>query len=191
MAQFMPNGKAPKLETDRLVLRPWEEADAEELFRYASDPRVGSAAGWPAHGSVDESREIIRTVFSAPETYAIVLKETGLPVGCVGLLFGENGNVPLADDEAEVGYWVGAPLWGQGIAPEATRELVRHAFEDLELSRLWCGWYTENDKSRRVQEKCGFVFERTEHDVPVELLGEVRDMHVSSLSRKQWIEGQR
>lgn len=188
----MTSGKAaPKLETERLVLRPWEEADAEELFRYASDPRVGSAAGWPAHGSVDESREIIRTVLSAPETYAIVLKETGLPVGCVGLLFGENGNVPLADGEAEVGYWVGMPLWGRDIAPEATRELVRHGFEDLELNRLWCGWYTENDKSRRVQEKCGFAFERTEHDVPVELLGEVRDMHVSSLSRKQWIEGQR
>ena len=69
------------IETDRLILRPWQGTDAEALFRYASDPDIGSIAGWPPHTSVENSLEIIRTVFAAPETYAVVLKETNEPIG--------------------------------------------------------------------------------------------------------------
>ena len=64
------------LETERLILRPWEEKDANDLFQYASNPEVGPVAGWPVHTSVENSREIIKNYFSAPEIYAIVLKET-------------------------------------------------------------------------------------------------------------------
>lgn len=59
------------LETERLILRPWLEDDAGELCKYASDPDVGPAAGWPPHTSVDNSRDIISTVLSASETYAV------------------------------------------------------------------------------------------------------------------------
>ena len=62
------------LETKRLLLRPWEESDAESCYRYARDPFVGPAAGWPAHTSVENSREIIRTVLSEPDTFAVILK---------------------------------------------------------------------------------------------------------------------
>ena len=65
------------LETTRLILRPWNESDAESLYKYASDPTVGPAAGWPPHTSVENSREIIRDVLSAPETYAVIDCETG------------------------------------------------------------------------------------------------------------------
>lgn len=61
------------LETERLILRPWAEADAEALYKYAKDPEVGPIAGWPVHTSVENSREIIREVLSAPETYAVIL----------------------------------------------------------------------------------------------------------------------
>ena len=64
------------METDRLILRPWQESDAETLYKYAKDPEIGPAADWPPHTSVEDSLEVIRTVFSAPETYAVVLKET-------------------------------------------------------------------------------------------------------------------
>ena len=72
------------LETERLILRPWTEDDAEECYKYAKDPLVGPIAGWPEHTSVENSRQIIRDVLSDPETYAIVLKETGLPIGSIG-----------------------------------------------------------------------------------------------------------
>lgn len=178
--------EAKGTKTERLLLRPWRIDDAEALYRYASDPDVGPAAGWKPHESMNESREIIDTVFSAPETYAVVVKETNEPVGCVGLLFGENANVELCDGEAEVGYWIGRPFWGHGLAPEATRALMRHAFEDLRLTKLWCGWYEGNDKSMRVQEKCGFSFERIEEGVLNEATGETTRMYVSSLKKDDW-----
>ena len=92
------------LYTDRLTLRPWHDDDAEALYLHASDPEVGNAAGWPPHSSVEMSRMVIREYFSAPETYAIVLKETGKPVGCCGLVPpGARPNARTAPDEAEIG----------------------------------------------------------------------------------------
>ena len=72
--------------TDRLLLRPWTEADAEDLYRYAKDPQVGPAAGWPVHTGVENSREIIKNVLSEPGTYAICLKEDGKAIGSIGLM---------------------------------------------------------------------------------------------------------
>ena len=72
------------LETDRLLLRPWREADAENLYQYASDGEIGLPAGWFPHTSVEDSREIIRTVLSAPEIFAVCLKEDGKPIGSIG-----------------------------------------------------------------------------------------------------------
>ena len=71
-------------ETKRLILRPWQESDAESLYEYAKDPDVGPPAGWPPHTGVENSREIILNVLSAPETYAVCLKD-GKAIGSVGL----------------------------------------------------------------------------------------------------------
>ena len=136
-----------QLETEHLILRPWEDGDAEELYRYAKDERVGPAAGWPPHTDVEESREIIRTVFSGPETYAMVLKSTGKPIGCVGVMFFPAGNLSLKDREAEIGYWIGVPYWGQGLTTEAVRRIVKRCFEDLGCEILWCGHYDGNERS--------------------------------------------
>lgn len=171
------------MKTDRLILRPWEESDAQECFKYASDPRIGPAAGWAPHTDVEYTRRIIRCVLSAPETYAIVLKETGLPVGSIGL---HRNDLASKEDEAELGYWLGVPYWGRGIVPEAAREMLRHAFEDLRLSRVWCGYYDGNVKSKRVQEKLGFKYQWTSENVPVPQLGEVRKGHVSLMTKEYW-----
>ena len=144
------------LETERLTLRPWEETDAKECYKYAKDPRVGPVAGWPVHTSEENSRQLIRDVLMAPETYAIVLKETGLPIGSIGF---HHNDLAEKDDEAELGYWLGVDYWGQGLVPEAGREMLRHAFEDLNLVRIWCGYYDGNEKSKRVQEKLGFKYQ--------------------------------
>ena len=72
------------METERIKLRRWQDSDAEALFKYASDPDVGPRAGWPAHQTVEESLEIIRTVFHNDCTWAIVLKETDEAIGAMG-----------------------------------------------------------------------------------------------------------
>ena len=56
------------LETERLILRRWEESDAEDLYEYAKDAEVGPIAGWPQHQSIEESLDVIRNVFDGPET---------------------------------------------------------------------------------------------------------------------------
>ncbi len=175
-------------ETDRLILRPWTEDDAEECYRYASSPDIGPKAGWPVHTSVENSREIIRDVLSKPETYAIVLKETGLPVGSIGLH--HNSDLATGDTEAELGYWIGVPYWGQGLVPEASRVLLRHAFEDLRLEKVWCGYYDGNEKSKRVQEKLGFRYQWCSEDVDVPLMGEKRKEHVNLMMREDWLKAQ-
>ena len=121
------------IETSRLILRPWQDEDAASLFRYASDPDIGPIAGWPPHTSVEHSLEIIRTVFSAPEVYAVVLKDTGEPVGCCGIMFADSlHTADMHQREAEIGYWIGKPYWGQGLIPEAGSKLCSQ-----DASMIW------------------------------------------------------
>ena len=177
------------LETERLILRPWEESDAESLYEYAKDDRVGPIAGWPPHTSVENSREVIKNVFSAPETYAVCLKEDNRAIGCVGLKLNGHTDMTDRDDECELGYWLGVPFWGKGIIPEAARELIRHGFFDLGMRTIWCGYYDGNEKSKRVQEKLGFVFHHTCHDAAVPLLNETRIEHTGILTKERWKDG--
>ena len=175
-----------QLKTQRLILRPWLESDAESLYEYAKDPQVGPIAGWPPHTSVENSREIIRDVLSADETYAVCLSSDNRAIGSIGLMIGAASNLALPDDEAELGYWIGVPFWGQGLIPEASKELIRHGFEDLGLKTLWCGHFDGNHKSQRVQEKCGFVHHHTNRDILWELTQEIRTEHISYLPRESW-----
>lgn len=112
--------------------------------------------------------------------YAIVLKESGLPVGSIGLHF--HSDLAKKDDEAELSYWLGVPCWGQGLVLEAARELLRYAFENLKLSRVCCGYYDGNEKSKRVQEKLGFKYQWTTEEIPVPQMGEIRKGHVNLMT---------
>ncbi len=173
------------LETKRLILRPWQEADAPALYEYAKDPEVGPPAGWPPHTSVENSREIILDVLSAQETYAVCLKD-GRPIGSIGLMMKNVTTMTDRDDECELGYWIAKPFWGQGLIPEAARELLRYAFEELNMQAVWCGYYEGNEKSRRVQEKLGFVYRYTTENLDVKQLNEKRTGHTNLLTKQRW-----
>lgn len=175
-----------QIETERLRIRPFAEADAADLYKYAKDPEVGPAAGWPRHGSVEDSRNIIRLVLNGPESYAICKKENGRVIGAIALSFNGDSRLAEEEDECELGYWIGKPFWGQGLIPEAAKALLRRAFTELGMQRVWCGYYEGNEKSKRVQEKLGFRYEKTVRGVDVPLLNEVRTEHVSLLSREAW-----
>ena len=171
------------METKRILLRPWQDSDAETLFKYASDPDVGPRAGWPPHKSVEESLEIIRTVFNKDTTtWAIVLKETSQPMekreqsdACIdsaesrerkteGHVIGAMGygascdcKLPTRDGEPIVGYWVAKPYWNKGYCTEALQLMLDYIRNNTSLTSLLCGHFVDNPASGRVMEKCGFV----------------------------------
>lgn len=173
------------IETERLVLRPWLSSDAAALYELACDPAVGPIAGWPPHKSAEDSSNVIKAVLSTPETYAVVLKSSGELVGCAGFNAGEAASMPLADNELELGYWIGKPHWERGYATEAARAMVERGFSVLGLSGIHAGYYDGNDRSGKVLQKLGFRFVRTVHDAPCALLGETRTEHLLYLSAKE------
>lgn len=177
------------LETERLVLRPWCEDDAPALYAYASDPDIGPAAGWLPHQSVEESARIIREVLAVPETFAIVLRASDVPnepVGAIALKIGEDSDLAIGSDQAELGYWIAKSLWGQGLMPEAVREVMRHGFCDLGLEAIWAGHSEDNDQSRRVQEKTGFSRQRSIKNRPRKLVGDYKTEDVNWITRAEW-----
>ena len=74
-----------RVETERLILRPWREDDAAELYRWARDPLVGPAAGWAPHKDVEDSLQVLRTILMKLDTWAITLKGSDAPVGSIGV----------------------------------------------------------------------------------------------------------
>ncbi len=174
------------METERLILRKWTMEDADSLFEYAKDPEVGPVAGWPPHKSIDESRDVIRNVLSGVECYAICEKENGKAIGTIELKLNGHTDMTDRDDECELGYWLGKPFWGRGYMPEAAREVIRHGFEDIGMTKIWCGYYEGNQKSKRVQEKIGFIYHHTCENVPVPLMNEVRVGHTNIMTKEHW-----
>ena len=146
------------METSRIILRPWQDSDAAVLYKWASDPDVGPRAGWPPHKSVEESLDVIRTVFrDATKTWAIELKETGEAIGAMGYGPSCNCNLPAREGEPLAGYWVAKPYWNKGICTEALALMIDHIRKTTDIKSLISGHFVDNPSSGRVMEKCGFV----------------------------------
>ena len=176
------------LQTERLILRKWKETDADSLYEYAKDLAVGPIAGWQPHKSREESLDVIRNVLNGTECYAICEKSSDKAIGAIELRLNGHTDMTDRDDECELGYWLGQPFWGRGYMPEAAGELLRHGFEDLGMTAVWCGYYDGNGRSKRVQEKLGFRYHHTCESVPVPLMHEFRIGHTNVMTRELWKE---
>ena len=145
------------MESERIILRPWREDDAGALYKYASDPEVGPRAGWPPHQSIEESLEIIRTVFNNDSNWAIELKATGEAIGAIGYGPSCDCRLPAREGEPITGYWIARPYWNRGICTEALRMMLGHIRRTTDIKSLISGHFVDNPASGRVMEKCGFV----------------------------------
>lgn len=169
-----------RIETERLVLRPWRENDAAALYRYASDPEVGPSAGWAPHTSVEDSLNVLRTILMNERTWAITVKPSDEGVGSIGIFPGHNER---QNGEYEIGYWIAKPFWGKGYVPEAVRALMSLYFS-FGAERIWCAHADFNDRSRRVIEKVGFHYRFT---APWESsLGDVRNSLYYALEAEEF-----
>ena len=176
-----PLGYKERSGSARILLRPWQDNDAGTLFKYASDPDVGPRAGWPPHKSVEESLEIIRTVFNAEGMWAVIWKESGEAIGCVGYLPASASNLKIAEDQAEVGYWIARPYWGKGICTEALQMVIDYCFNEKCFTTLRGDYFPSNPASGRVMEKCGFVYTGKETLCPNLEVGLDRPVRVMKL----------
>lgn len=169
--------------TERLTFRRWTEADAPVLYKYASDPEVGPQAGWPPHKSVEESLDTIRTIFNCDSMWAIVLKETGEPIGCIGYLEKGQSNIEIGENDAEIGYWVARPYWNLGICTEALEWMIGVCFNERHFKTIWGDYFVDNPASGRVMQKCGFEETGVETTCPGLMEGNDRTVRVARLDR--------
>ncbi len=174
-----------ELHTKRLFLRPWRPDDAEDLYRWASDPDVGPSTGWLPHKSIEESRFTIENILNGPECYAICIAGTDTAIGSIELMLNGMSDKTGSDRECELGFWLAKPYWGRGYMPEASEELLRHGFEDLHMDTVWCGHFEDNAKSARAQEKIGFVYDHTMVKYYALLDRTITDV-VNVMTKEQW-----
>ena len=144
------------IKTKRLLLRPWDDADAGVLLELAKDPEIGKWCGWEPHKNIRDTLFSLHNFLEVKETYAICLKESGEIVGSISLMF--DGDLLKGDNECELGFWIGTKYQRNGYAFEAVAEIIRHAFIDLGIKTIWCSYFDGNIKSKQLQEKLGFAF---------------------------------
>ena len=175
------------IETERLLLTPWTmaEEDVEGLYEYASDPEVGPNAGWKPHADKTESAQIIKELFMPHEVWAIREKRTGKIMGSIGL---EPDRRREDVASREMGYSLGKAFWGKGYMTEASKAVIDYAFtqekEPIVILAICTG--PDNQRSQRVIEKCGFVYEGRQRKGYHIYDGSDRDNLVYSMLREEW-----
>jgi [ribosomal protein S5]-alanine N-acetyltransferase len=145
----------PTIETERLILRPFQMSDAARVKELAGAYEIyrptlniphpyedGMAEKWIAsHASRFYEGEGLGL--------AVTLKENGLLIGAIGL-----GASPK-HQRAEIGYWIGVPYWGSGYCTEAAIAVIKYGFEALKLHKITCSHMEWNTASGRVMQKAG------------------------------------
>ena len=144
------------LKTDRLILRPWALEDLDDFYEYAKVDGVGQMAGWLPHENKEKSLMILNMFMEEKKTFAIEYK--GKVIGSLGIEEYNENELPEYNDKLgrEIGYVLSKDYWGLGLMPEAVKEVIRYCFNELKLDFLVCCHFTDNNQSKRVQEKCGF-----------------------------------
>ena len=147
-----------RIKTERLILRPWREADLTDFYEYASVPGVGEMAGWNHHESMETTRIILNSFISNKKTLALEWKENGKVIGSLGLEEMRPDPEEGALYGRELGYVLGKPWWGRGLMPEAVKAVIAYCFNILNWDYITCGHFLQNSQSQRVIEKCGFRY---------------------------------
>jgi RimJ/RimL family protein N-acetyltransferase len=182
---LVPTGAQPTLETERLILRPFLLADAAEVQRLAGDRAIAETTATIPHPYPDGAAET--WIASHPDrysrgecaTFAITRRDGGALLGAIGL------EINPEMQRAELGYWVGKSYWNHGYCTEAARAVVRFAFEDLGLRRVFAQRYRRNPASGRVMQTAGMRHEGTlrQHAVKWDV---VDDIEVYGVLHEEW-----
>lgn len=145
-----------QLQTERLILRLYKPSDIPTIVRLIGAREIAATTLRIPHPYTErDARTLLRRFAKErpPTHFGIFLRETGEHCGGAGL------NIEPDHDRAELGYWIGLPYWGKGIASEAAQEVVRFGFETLELHRIYANCFVGNDASAKILLKLGMRHE--------------------------------
>lgn len=173
-----------KIETGRLYLRNWQEKDIHEFIRFAADPEVMLASGAKPARTSQEIRKDFNRALADSECYAIVLKETKQAVGQIKFQVDARRHLV---DSVSIGYELVKAHWGHGYMTEALKAMICYAFEKKHADVVAIGHFTENAKSRRVIEKCGFKHEGTIRQAFKRYDGKVFDEESYSILKEEYM----
>lgn len=172
-----------EIETERLLLRPFQRSDANDIFEYSQNPNVGPNAGWPPHKTLRDSKQAVRSFIENGYVWAVVDKVSNKVIGTIGLHPDEKRQNSKA---RMLGYSLSEDYWGRGLATEAAKAVIRYAFNVWHVELLSIYRYPENVRSGRVIEKCGFTYEGTLKKAFVLYDGTVRDHVCYCMTRDEF-----
>lgn len=183
-----------QLAGDRIVVRPWQDEDAQAMFDAIreSAEHIGAWMPWPErHQTADDTLEYIRHTqadLARRESFGMGIfdRETGELLGGIGL-HPRNWSVP----SFEIGYWIRQPMEGKGYVTEAVTLLTRFAFGRLGANRVFIRCDRQNTRSRAVPERLGFVTEGTFRNELRDTSGELADMVFYAMTPDDFTRGEK
>ena len=147
-----------RIETERLILRPWQKTDLSDLHEYASDPAVAPGMGWKPSESLEETQKFLDRYIQDGESLALVLKESGKVIGDISIQerYWKMYPIDYTLRGREFGFGIQSAYWGRGLVPEAVCAMTDYCFNEWKFDFITCGHFYGNIQSKRVIEKCGF-----------------------------------
>lgn len=147
-----------KIESERLILRSWKWEDIDDLVEGLNNLNVSKYLAYvPFPYTIDDAKKFLESAKlsnSKNLEFAIVLKENGKVIGGTSI-----SNINKKDGTAGGGIWINEEFHGKGYGIEAFYTKIKYAFDELGLRRMENGYFPENEKSKKMQEKLGFKLE--------------------------------
>lgn len=172
------------LMTERLILRDLSPDDADDYFEYTGNKNVSDGAGWKPSSNRDDITPLLKKLIDLDVLWAVEHRQDKKVIGTVGLSEDETRSKKIKSKM--LSYSLSEPYWGQGLATEAVKSVLRHAFEELNLDLVSACHYPFNLKSRHILEKCGFVYEGTIRRAIQIWNGQIYDHVCYSLLREEF-----
>lgn len=148
-----------QLETSRTIIRSFRKSDLNDFYEYAKIEGVGETAGWQHHKNIDETKLVLDMFVREKNVFAIVHKESNKVIGSIGLHNSIDKDVfseYLESKIIEIGFVLSKDYWSYGIMPEVVNSVCEYLFKEKKYDYVVAGYFEGNEKSKRVQEKCGF-----------------------------------
>jgi len=174
---------APTLETERLRIRPYKDADTAELLPLIGAREVAATTLRIAHPYTEEDARAFLELVKEPGKLwlAITRRADERQIGGIGLRLDEQ------HQHAELGYWLGVPYWGLGYATEAARAVLRYGFEELGLHRIFATHFKNNPASGKILKKLGMRYEGCQRE-HLRKWNQFVDSELYGILRQEWEE---